>query len=71
MDAFTTASTALASAATEIALSTNVPAFNDGQRMPDAIERLITTVTSIDQCFDYKHYKHRLALNYKHRRPQN
>ena len=29
-------------------ISTNVPVFTDGQRILDAIQRLITTVTSID-----------------------
>ena len=47
--AFKTSSIALATAATEIGLFANVPAFNDGQRILDAIQRLNASITSMDQ----------------------
>ena len=46
-EAFMTTSTALATASHEIALVTNVPAFNDGQRLLEAIERLTTSVDNL------------------------
>ena len=46
-EAFTTTSTALAAASHEIALVANVPTFNDGQRLFEAIERLTTSVDNL------------------------
>ena len=46
-EAFTTSSTALAAASHEIALVVNVPTFNGGQRLFEAIERLTTSVDNL------------------------
>ena len=44
---FTTSFTALAVASHEIALVANLPAFNDGQRLFEAIERLSTSINNL------------------------
>ena len=50
--AFTTSFTALATASHEIALVSNIPTFNDGQRIYDAIERLSRNVDAISRNMD-------------------
>lgn len=46
-EAFTTSSTALAAASREIALVVNLPTFNHGQRIFEAIERLTTSIDDL------------------------
>ncbi len=46
-EAFTTSSTALAAASREIALVVNLPTFNNGQRIFEAIERLTTSIDNL------------------------
>lgn len=46
-EAFKTSSTALATASYEIALVANLPTFNDGQRLFEAIERLNININNL------------------------
>ena len=46
-EAFTTSSTAFAAASHEIALVPNLPTFNDGQRLLDAINRVNTNIDNL------------------------
>ena len=45
--AFTASSTALATVSHEIALVANLPTFNDGQRLTEALERLTTSINTL------------------------